>query len=129
MDKYADVFEDKLGTFKSAKVRITLKEGSQPCFCKARQVPYSLKPKVEEELRRLQSEGILSKAEWSDWATPIVPVPKRDGSVRICGDFKGTINPVLQAEQYLLPRIEDIFAHLAGGEKFSGKNLHLVAQN
>ncbi|CAB4007397.1 Uncharacterized protein K02A2.6, partial [Paramuricea clavata] len=76
-------------------------------------------PEVEEELKRLQSEGILSKVEWSDWATPIVPVPKQDGSVRICGDSKGTINPTLQAEQYPLPRIEDIFAHLAGGKKFS----------
>jgi hypothetical protein len=54
---------------------------------------------VEEELKRLQSEGILSKVEWRDWATPIVPVPKQDGSVRICG--------------------EDIFAHFAGGKKFS----------
>ena len=92
---------------------------SQPQFRKARQVPYSLRPKVDEELKRLQGEGILSKVEWSDWATPIVPVPKQDGSVRICGDFKGTINPTLQAEQYPLPRIEDIFAHLAGGKKFS----------
>ena len=48
LDTYADVFEDKLGTFK---------------FRKARQVPYSLRPKVEEELKRLQSEGILSKVE------------------------------------------------------------------
>ena len=119
LDTYAEVFEDKLGTFKSAKAKITLKEGSQPQFCKARQVPYSLRPKVEEELKRLESEGILSKVEWSDWATPIVSVPKQDGSVRICGDFKGTINPALQAEQYPLPRIEDIFANLAGGKKFS----------
>ena len=119
LDTYAEVFEDKLGTFKSAKAKITLKEGSQPQFRKARQVPYSLRPKVEEELKRLESEGILSKVEWSDWATPIVPVPKQDGSVRICGDFKGTINPALQAEQYPLPRIEDIFANLAGGKKFS----------
>ena len=119
LDTYAEVFEDKLGTFKSAKAKITLQEGSQPQFRKARQVPYSLRPQVEEELKRLQSEGILSKVEWSDWATPIVPVPKHDGSVRICGDFKGTINPILQAQQYPLPRIEDIFAHLAGGKKFS----------
>ena len=83
-------FDDKLGTFSSAKARIILKEGSQPRFCKARQVPYSIRPKVEAELRRHQSEGILSKVEWSDWATPIVPVPKQDGSVRVCGNFKGT---------------------------------------
>ena len=100
-------FEDKLGTLKSAKATITLQEGSQPQFRKARQVSYSFRPQVEEE--RLQSEGILSKVEWSDWATPIVPVPKHDGPVRICSDLKGTINPILQAQQYPLPRIEDIF--------------------
>ena len=59
------------------------------------------------------------KVEWSEWATPIVPVPKKDGSVRLCGDYKITVNPELQAEQYPLPRIEDIFANLAGGQKFS----------
>ncbi|PFX30124.1 Uncharacterized protein K02A2.6 [Stylophora pistillata] len=85
LDKYSDVFEDKLGTFKSAKAKLTLKEDSQAHFCKARAVPYALRPKVEEELRRLQNEGILTKVEWSEWATPIVPVPKKDGSVRLCG--------------------------------------------
>ena len=79
LDKYSDVFEDKLGTFKSAKAKLTLKEDSQAPFCKARAVPYASRPKVEEELRRLQNEGILTKVEWSDWATPIVPVPKKMG--------------------------------------------------
>ena len=63
LDKYSDVFEDKLGTFKSAKAKLTLKEDSQAHFCKARPVPYALRPKVEEELRRLQNEGILMKVE------------------------------------------------------------------
>ena len=119
LDKYSDVSEDKLGTFKSAKAKLTLKEDSQAHFYEARAVPYALRPKVEAELRRLHNEGILTKVEWNEWATPIVPVPKKDGSVRICGDYKGTVNPELQAEQYPLPRIEDIFAKLAGGQKFS----------
>ena len=119
LDKYSDVFENKLGTFTSAKAKLTLKDDSQARFLKARPMPYALKPKVEEELRRLQNEGILTKVEWSEWATPIVPVPKKDGSVRLCGDYKITVNPELQAEQYPLPRIEDIFANLAGGQKFS----------
>ena len=61
LDKYSDVFEDKLGTFTSAKAKLTLNEDSQALFLKARPMPYALKPKVEEELRRLQNEGILTK--------------------------------------------------------------------
>lgn len=39
--------------------------------------------------------------------------------VRICGDFKVTINPALHAVQYPLPCIEDVFTSLSGGEHFS----------
>ncbi|XP_031571846.1 uncharacterized protein K02A2.6-like [Actinia tenebrosa] len=117
--KYADVFEGQLGKLTSRKARITLKEGATPKFCKARQVPYALKPKVEEAIRDLENKGVLTKTEWSEWATPVVPVLKSDGSVRLCGDFKVTVNPQIQAEQYPLPRIEDLFANLAGGQKFS----------
>ena len=86
LDKYSDVFENKLGTFTSAKGKLTLNEDSQVRFLKARPMPYALKPKVEEELRRPQNEDILSKVKWSEWATPIVSVPKKDGSVRLCGE-------------------------------------------
>ena len=48
LDKYSDVFEDKLGTFTSAKPKLTLKEDSQPRFLKTRQMPYALRPKVKE---------------------------------------------------------------------------------
>ncbi|XP_035997531.1 NACHT, LRR and PYD domains-containing protein 3-like [Fundulus heteroclitus] len=44
---------------------------------------------------------------------------KGKSELRICGDFKVSINPVLRTVQYPLPRIEDIFSSLAGGEKFS----------
>ena len=76
-------------------------------------------PKVEKELEKLERDDIISKIEMSDWASPIVPVLKKDGSVRICGDFKVTVNQVLQVDQYPLPRIDDIFATLAGCRKFT----------
>ena len=96
-----------------AKARLALKEGSQPKFCKARPVPYAMKPKAEVELKRLEKEGILPKVKFSDWATPIVAVAKSNGTVRICGD------PQLQTEEYPLPHIDDIFAKLTGGQKFT----------
>ena len=57
--------------------------------------------------------------QFSDWATPVVPVVKKSGEIRLCGDFKVTINPVLDIEHYPLPKIEDIFAELAGGTSFT----------
>jgi hypothetical protein len=116
LDKYSDVFEEYIGLLKTAKAKLNLKENSQPKFCKARQVPYALLPKVEAELTKLQNDGILTKVDWSEWATPVVPVIKKNGTVRLCGDFKQTINPVLHVQQYPLPRIDEIFASLGGGQ-------------
>ena len=119
MDKHKSVFRDEIGCVKDIKGNLVLQENAHPVFMKARPVPYAIKPKVEEELDRLENEGIISKVATSEWGTPIVPVVKRSGGVRICGDFKVTINQQLQVDQYPLPRIEDIFATLSGGERFS----------
>ena len=109
--------------FHFIEAKLNLKDDSQPRLLKARPIAYALKPKVEEELRRLQNEGILTERKWSDWVTPIVPVTKKDGSIRLCGDYKVTVSPELKAEKYPLPRTEDIFANLAGGQKFSNVDL------
>ena len=119
LDKHASVFQDDWDTLKGIKAKLTLKPETSPKFVKARHVPYVLKPKVEAEIDKLVKDGILEKCDHSELATPVVPVPKKDGSVRLCGDFKVTINPVLEIDQYPLPRIEDIFAALSGGQQFS----------
>jgi hypothetical protein len=82
-----------------------------------------LKPKVEKELDKLVSEGIITKVNYSEWATPIVPVIKSDNTVRFCGDFKVSMNPILQVNQCPLPRIEGIFAALDGCQRFSKLDL------
>ena len=55
----------------------------------------------------------------SKWAAPIVPIPKEGGKLRLCGDYKVTINPVLEIDQYPLPKPDDLFATLAGGKQFT----------
>ena len=59
----------------------------------------------------------------ADWATPIVPVLKKGGSIRVCGDFKLTVNQATHTEVYPLPRIEELFAFLSGGTVFSTLDL------
>ena len=61
--------------------------------------------------------------EHSEWASPIVPVPKRDGTLRICGDYKVTLNGALQVDQYPLPHPSNLFTCLTGGTKFTKLDL------
>lgn len=121
--KYPAVFQDDLGDIKGAAATLHVDPSQQPRFYRARPVPYSLRPKVEAELTRLQDQGVISPVQFSDWAAPIVPVVKQDGNIRICGDYKLTINAVSKTDPYPLPRIEDIFASLSGGESFTKLDL------
>ncbi|GBN68939.1 Transposon Tf2-6 polyprotein [Araneus ventricosus] len=84
-----------------------------------RTVPFALKGRVENEIDRLEKEGIIEKVEHSEWATPVVPVVKPDGSIRLCADYSGTLNPNLIMPQHPLPRLEEIFTSLNGGKQFS----------
>ncbi|GFR09705.1 uncharacterized protein K02A2.6, partial [Trichonephila clavata] len=84
-----------------------------------RTVPFALKGRVENEIDRLEREGIIEKVESSEWATPVVPVVKTDGSIRLCADYSVTLNPNLIVPQHPLPRLEEIFASLNGGKQFT----------
>ena len=90
---------------------------------KARPLPYALRSAVSDELDRLEAEGFLKKVEHSKWATPIVAVPKSNGRVRLCGDFKSTVNQQLYIPQYPLPKVEDVLASLGGGVSFTKLDL------
>lgn len=114
---FPTVFAPGLGTC-SKKISLTLTD-SKPVFVKARSLPLALREPVERELQRLEAEGTIYKVDYSDYGTPIVPVIKKSGDIRICGDYKVTINPKLVREPYPLPRIEELFAALSGGEQYS----------
>ena len=104
---------------KDFEAKIHVEADATPKFSKAHPVPYSMKVKIEEELDRLLSLGILKPVQFSEWATRIVPVLKPDRSVRICGDFKVTVNPLAKLDRYPIPRIEDLLATLGGGKSFT----------
>ena len=100
-----------------------------PWFCKARTVPYALQGKVEEALKKLVEEGILVPVQFSEWAAPIVPVLKSDKeSVRVCGDFRMTVNHISKLDKYPTPKIEDLFATLEHGKEFTKLDLSQAYQ-
>ena len=79
---------------------------------------------MEQALQQLIDQKVEA-VPMSDWAAPIVPP---DGSIRICGDYKVTINKATKQDVYL-PRVENLFTTLAGGKSFTKLDLaHAYAQ-
>lgn len=119
MKKFPVLFGPGVGCYNKGTLKLVLRENAQPVAMKARKLPFALMPKVEREIDRLESLGHLEKVDISEWATPIVPIIKKDGSVRICGNFKITVNPQLIIDRHPLPLIDEIFAALSNGDTFS----------
>ncbi|CAL8135317.1 unnamed protein product [Orchesella dallaii] len=67
----------------------------------------------------MEESGVIKRIDHSEWASPLVVVPKPNGKMRITGDFKRTTNNQLCVNQYPLARVEDLFETIAGGETFS----------
>ena len=117
------MFAEVLGKIKGTTARLYLKEGGRPRFYRARQVPYSIRDQVAKEIDRQMELGILEPVKFSPWGTPVVPIQKKDGSIRLCDDYKITVNRETSTETYPLPKVEDLLASLAGGAAFSKLDL------
>ena len=113
---HADMFKEGLGCCITAKATLTLRE-------EATRLPFAIKPTVGAELDQLEKRGVIEKVSQSDSVTPIVVVRKPGGKVRICGDFKVTINPMLKNDVYPLPLPDELFHKLNGGTKFTKLDL------
>ena len=126
--EHPSIFREELGMIKPYQATLQVCSEAQPNFFKTRSVPFAIKGAIEAELDRLEASDALQKVAHSDWAAPIVPVPKKDGKFRICGDYKVPVNQALEIDQYPLPKPEDLFATLAGGKKFTKLDLSQAYQ-
>lgn len=125
-EEYPHLFSDNLGCFNKTKVKLTLQENSKPIFFKARPIAFALRDKIDKEIDRLVELGVLVPVEHSDYASPIVPVLKRNGTVRLCADYSVSINKQLVVEQYPLPTANELFSKLHGGQKFTKLDLSMA---
>ena len=121
LDKYKDVFTVELGHCKGVKAKLRICE--RPKFHRPRPVPLAMRVKIETELQHRVDMGILEKVDTADWAAPIVPVTKPSGEIHLCGDYKVSINPHLEINQYPLPHPEILFAALNEGAQFTKLDL------
>ncbi len=70
---------------------------------------------MQEEIKTLLQEGIIEESS-APWASPLVPIVKPNGKIRLCVDFR----KVTQSVPYLLPQLEDILER-AGNAKVLSK--------
>ena len=104
----ADLFKLGLGCCTIARASLILRETTESKYCKPRKLPFAIKPVVGAELDGLEKDGVTERVSHSDWATPIVVACKSTGKVRICGDFKVTLNPMLKSDVHPFPLSEKL---------------------
>ena len=108
-----------MGTLKGMKAKFYVDDTVKLRFCQPRPVPFALRAKVEDELYRMQDAGIIRPVEFSEWAAPIVPVLRSTSAVRICGNYKVTINRAVKVDKYPIPNLSDLFTQLSGGTVYT----------
>jgi len=86
-----------------------------------RRVPFVHRDKIAKMVTEMKEAGII-KPSSSPWASPVVLVPKKDGTTRFCIDYR-RLNSVTKKDVYPLPRIDDILDTLGGARYFSSLDL------
>jgi hypothetical protein len=122
--EYPDVFPEELPGMppdRDIEFIIELVPGTAPIAQRA----YRINPQELEELKRqladMLSKGLI-RPSVSPWGSPILFVDKRDGTIRLCVDYR-ELNEVTIKNKYPLPKIEDLYDKLNGAKVFS--KIHL----
>ncbi|GJT86520.1 putative reverse transcriptase domain-containing protein [Tanacetum coccineum] len=117
---FSEVFLDDLSELppsREIEFHIDLIPGAMPVT----KSPYRLVPfemeELSSQLRELQDKGFIRPSS-SPWGAPVLFVKKKDGSFRMCIDYR-ELNKLTIKNRYPLPRIDDLFDKLQGSRYFS----------
>ncbi|KAK8758952.1 hypothetical protein V5799_003416 [Amblyomma americanum] len=121
--RFPEVFRRDLPGFNGPPVHIELKDDAQPVFLKSRPVPLALKDDVANEVDRLVQQGVWEPVSYSNWATPLVVVRKKDGTLRLCGDYRSTVNKAIKSSGYPLPTTAEMLTALSSSKFFTKLDL------
>ena len=121
--KYKDLWKPgKLGCIKATEHRIDLVEGTKPIH----QMPYRqglpAREKTVEIIKQVMDQDVIEPA-MSEWASPVVFAPKKDGTTRFCVDYR-RLNAVTKPDVYPLPRMDDCLDSLGDAMIFTTLDAH-----
>ena len=117
LKKYSKKWDGTLGEINTTVHRIEL----IPETCPIAKAPYRAGPKAREiedaEVKKILEAGVIEPAQ-SEWASPVLLVPKPDGSMRFCFDYR-KLNAVTVKDTYPLPRMDEFLDSLGDTKVFS----------
>lgn len=118
LKQYPELFEG-IGKLKDRQIKLHIDDSIVPIAQHHRRIPFHLREKVEKELERLEQLDIIEKVNGpTQWVSPIVVAPKKDGDIRICVDNR-KVNEAIKRERHITPTIDDITSKLNGATVFS----------
>ena len=94
---------------------------ASPIKQQVRRMPFAVRQEVARQLREMQRAGVIRPSN-SPWASPVVLVRKKDGSLRFCIDFRA-LNSITKPDTFPLPRIDDLLDQLGRAKHFSTLDL------
>ena len=118
--EYPEVFSDLPG--KTDACTLTIDTGLEsPRGSHPYRIPNRLKEGVRSEVEKLVDLGIVVPST-SPWASPVVPVPKGDGTVRVCIDYR-KLNEITIADPYYMSTMEEILERVGESRVMSKLDL------
>ncbi|KAJ1096234.1 hypothetical protein NDU88_001377, partial [Pleurodeles waltl] len=106
---HSQVFSTQPGTTTLVQHQITTQPG-KIVRLQLYRIPEDRKVLVEDEIGKMLDMGIIEPSK-SPWCSPVVLVPKPDGSIRFCIDFR-QVNAASQFDTYPLPRVDELLERL-----------------
>jgi hypothetical protein len=113
--EFLDVFsEELLGMPPNHEIEfvIELVPATAPIFKRPCRMAANQLAELKEQLQELLDKGYICPSV-SPWGAPVIFVPKKDGTQRMCVDYR-SLNEVTIKNKYLLPRIDDLLDQLKG---------------
>jgi hypothetical protein len=115
VSEFPDVFPEELAGMPldhDIKFVIELMPGTTPIYNSPYRMATPELAKLNEHIKELLEKGFVRPSS-SLWGAPVIFVPKKNGTQRLCVDYHA-LNEVTVKNKYLLPRIDDLFDQLRG---------------
>lgn len=116
LERMKSAFSKRPGRTNLAEM--TINTGTaKPVFAPSFRVPHALKDTLRQEVAEMQKAGLVLPSR-SPWGSPVILVPKKDGTKKLCVDFR-KINTLTTPDPYPIPRIDAMIDELAGASFIS----------